>query len=88
MSATEGLIASQAAKVVSSDSHDVVRLIAGISPVDLKMVASEDGQYLLIYCGHELVAAYGAMGGNPDAVEFAEGGRYSVEQLLDLVSGA
>jgi len=79
--------ASELVKVIASSDGNTARLVAGIVPTDLKMAHSDDGQYLFIHCGDEFVAMYGAMGGSPAAVEFADGGSYSVEELLDLVSG-
>jgi hypothetical protein len=79
---------SDVANVVVAGDTDTVRLAAGIAPTDLKMVRSDDRQYLLIHCGDEFVAMYGSAGGSPASVEFADGGCYSVEELLDLVSAA
>lgn len=73
------------AKAVDSSDGTTVRLAPGIAPADLKMGHSDDGQYLLIHCGDEFVAMYGSGGGSPPAVEFADGGCYSIEELLDLV---
>ena len=42
--------------------------------------------YLLITCRSALVAMYGAMGGSVTSVEFADGGSYSVEELLDAIA--
>lgn len=78
--------ADEGAKVVAASDGNTARLAAGIAPADLTVAHSDDGQYLVINCGDELVAVYGAMGGSPTIVEFADGGSYSVEELLDLVS--
>lgn len=51
---------------------------------ELKVSQSDDGQYLLIYAGQVLLAIYGAMGADPEVVEFASGGRYAVQTLLDM----
>jgi hypothetical protein len=77
----------EVAQAVASCDGNTVRLAAGIAPVDLTVAHSYDGQYLLIHCGDEFVAVYGSAGGSPAAVEFADGGRYSIEELLDLVAG-
>jgi hypothetical protein len=70
------------------EDGDTVRLAAGIGPGDLAVAKSPCGQYLLITCSDALVAMYGAMGGSVEAVEFADGGSYSVEELLDVIGGA
>lgn len=70
------------------EDGDTVRLAAGIGPRDLAVAKSPCGQYLLINCGEALVAMYGAMGGSVEAVAFADGGSYSVEELLDVIGGA
>lgn len=54
-------------------------------PGDLAVSRSDDGQYLLLYAGRTLLAIYGAMGADPEYVEFADGGRFSVDELLDMV---
>jgi hypothetical protein len=71
-----------------TEDGDTVRLASGIGPGDLAVARSECGQYLLITCSDALVAMYGAMGGSVEAVEFADGGSYSVEELLDVIGGA
>ena len=53
---------------------------------DLKVSPSNDGQYLLLYAGQKLLAIYGAMGADPEVVEFADGSRFAVDTLLDLVA--
>jgi hypothetical protein len=70
------------------EDGDTVRLAAGIGPGDLAVARSECGQYLLITCREALVAMYGAMGGSVEAVEFADGDSYSVEELLDVIAEA
>ena len=47
---------------------------------------SHDGQYLLIRCAGDVVALYGPMGGSVRAIEFAWGGRYAIEEVLDLIA--
>lgn len=74
------------AKAVESSDGNAVRLAAGITPADLNMAHSGDGQYLLINWRHELVAMYGPMGPDPEVVEFADGSRIAVDQLLDMVA--
>lgn len=87
--AAEGMAGTgELAKAVASGDGNTVRLAAGIAPVDLTVAHSDDGQYLLIHCGGEFAAMYGAMGASPTAVEFADDGSYLVEELLDLVSEA
>lgn len=58
----------------------------GLIRAELKVSGSDDGQYLLIHAGQRLLAIYGAMGADPEIVEFADGGRFSVEQLLDMAA--
>ncbi|OHC66906.1 MAG: hypothetical protein A3H93_15970 [Rhodocyclales bacterium RIFCSPLOWO2_02_FULL_63_24] len=69
-----------------SGAGDTLRLAAGVTLDHLALAHSHDGQYLLIYCGEELLAIYGAMGGNVATIEFADGGCYSVEEVLGLVA--
>ena len=57
-----------------------------VIPRDLKVSRSDDGQYLLLYAGKRLLAIYGAMGADPEVVEFADGRRFAVDALLDLVA--
>ncbi|MBK9021525.1 MAG: hypothetical protein IPL72_16695 [Sulfuritalea sp.] len=49
--------------------------------------ASDCGQYLTLTCGGELIALIGAMGSDVETVEFADGSRYGVEELMDRVAG-
>lgn len=84
----EEIVARLREPVVELGDDDTVRLASGITPGDLAVTASPCGQYLLITCRDALVAMYGAMGGSIEAVEFADGGRYSVEELLDLIGEA
>lgn len=78
--------ADGAADVMELGDGDTVRLAAGITPGDLAVEHSECGQYLLITCRSALVAMYGVMGGSVTSVEFADGGSYSVEELLDAIA--
>lgn len=64
--------------------HYVISTIPG----DLAVRRSDDGQYLLLYAGQTLLAIYGAMGADPEYVEFADGGRFAVDELLDLAASA
>jgi len=80
--------AEEAAEIIEAGDGDTVRLVPGIAPRDLAVARSECGQYLLITCRNALVAMYGAMGGSVEAVEFSDGGRYSVEELLDVIGKA
>lgn len=75
-------------KAVESSDGKSVRLAAGIASTDLMIAHSDDGQYLLINWRQELVAMYGPMGPDPKVVEFADGSRIAVEQLLDMVAAA
>lgn len=68
--------------------------LISMNPSELAVSRSDDGQYLLLYAGQTLLAIYGAMGANPEYIEFADalqeiplgdGGRYAVDELLDLV---
>lgn len=65
---------------------DIARLAPGIFLSDLQLQRSADGQHLLILCDEEAVAIYGPMGPSVAAVEFADGGRFTVESLLDLLA--
>ena len=60
----------------------------GMGPAELVVSRSDDGQYLLLYAGQTLLAIYGAMGTDPEYVEFADGGRFAVDDLLDMAGGA
>jgi len=60
--------------------------VGGEIPGDLNVSHSDDGQYLLLYAGQKLLAIYGAMGADPEFVEFADGRRFAVDALLDLVA--
>ncbi|MBI5107180.1 MAG: hypothetical protein HZA62_00390 [Rhodocyclales bacterium] len=62
-----------------------VRLAVGFGLADLAVEASDCGQYLMLMCGETLVALVGAMGSDVEAVEFADGGRYRVEDLMEMV---
>ncbi|MBN8477291.1 hypothetical protein [Sulfuritalea sp.] len=64
-----------------------VRLGAGFGLPDLAIGASDCGQYLMLTCGGELIALIGAMGSDVETVEFADGSRYRVEELMDRVAG-
>ncbi|MCF8198716.1 MAG: hypothetical protein K9J42_08120 [Sulfuritalea sp.] len=57
-------------------------------PADLKVSRSDDGQYLFIHAGECLLAIYGAMGADPEVVQLADGRRYAVEDLLDMMAPA
>lgn len=61
--------------------------VISLIPGDLAVSRSDDGQYLLLYAGQTLLAIYGAMGADPEFVEFADGGRFAVDELLDMVGG-
>lgn len=77
-----------ASKLVAGGNSDTARLIAGVTLDDLALAHSHDGQYLLICCGEEVLVIYGAMGGSVETIEFADGGCYSVEEVLDRVAAA
>ena len=64
-----------------------VRLGAGFGLPDLAVGTSDCGQYLMLTCGGELIALIGAMGSDVETVEFADGSRYRVEELMDRVAG-
>lgn len=65
-------------------THRPGRLVVG----DLSVSHSDDGQYLLLYAGQQLLAIYGAMGADPEYIEFADGGRIAVDVLFDLAARA
>jgi hypothetical protein len=69
-----------------ADQGGGLSYVMGLVPGDLAVSRSDDGQYLLLYAGQTLLAIYGAMGADPEFVEFADGGRYAVDDLLDMVA--
>lgn len=71
----------------STGEAPIVRLGAGIGLADLAVEASDCGQYLMLTCQGALVALVGAMGSDVESVEFADGGSYRIEELMDLVGG-
>lgn len=76
-----------ATEVATGEPAATVRLGPGLGVADLALGASDCGQYLMLTCGGELVALIGAMGSDVEAVEFADGARYRVEELMDRVAG-
>ncbi|MBI5898252.1 MAG: hypothetical protein HZB40_03390 [Rhodocyclales bacterium] len=70
----------------AADASGTLRLAAGIGLADLAVESSDCGQYLMLKCGELLVALVGAMGSDVEAVEFADGTRYRVEDLMDMVA--
>ncbi len=70
-----------------ADDAMTVRLGAGFGLPDLAVGTSDCGQYLMLTCGGELIALIGAMGSDVENVEFADGSRYRVEELMDRVAG-
>jgi hypothetical protein len=72
----------------SPDQGQELSYVISMIPGDLAVRRSDDGQYLLLYAGQTLLAIYGAMGADPEYVEFADGGRFSVDDLLDMAAGA
>lgn len=70
-----------------SDQGEELSYVIRLIPDDLSISRSDDGQYLLLYAGQTLLAIYGAMGADPEYVEFADGGRFAVDELLDMVGG-
>ena len=70
------------------DGRDAANFAGILNPGELKVGRSDDGQYLLLYAGQTLLAIYGAMGTDPEYVEFADGGRFAVDDLLDMAGGA
>ena len=81
-------LVNAAAAQGAGDAGAIVRLGPGLDLTDLAVGASGCGQYLLITCCGEVVAMVGAMGSDVATVEFADGGRYPVEELLDLLGTA
>ncbi|MDP2136003.1 MAG: hypothetical protein Q8J99_20560 [Sulfuritalea sp.] len=71
-----------------TDGDAVATPAGGLVVGDLSVGRSDDGQYLLLYAGQTLLAIYGAMGADPEFVEFADGGRFAVDDLLDMVAAA
>lgn len=70
-----------------TDMRKSMNHAARLIPGDLTVGRSDDGQYLLIYAGQTLLAIYGAMGADPEVVEFADGQRFAVDDLLDMAAG-
>lgn len=70
----------------AADAGGTIRLGAGIGLADLAVESSDCGHYLMLMCGESLVALVGATGSDVEAVEFADGMRYRVEDLLDMVA--
>lgn len=70
-----------------SDQGQAATHAGRMDPGALAVSRSDDGQYLLLYAGQTLLAIYGAMGADPEFVEFADGGRFAVDELLDMVGG-
>ena len=68
------------------DGRKTAKHAGNLNPGELSVDRSDDGQYLLLYAGQKLLAIYGAMGADPEFVEFADGGRVAVDDLLDMVS--
>lgn len=64
----------------------LVRLANGVGLSDLAVEASDCGQYVMLMCGPTLVALMGAEGSDVDSVEFSDGRRYRVGELIDLVT--
>lgn len=71
-----------------ADQGEGLSYVIGMVPADLAVSRSDDGQYLLLYAGQTLLAIYGAMGADPEFVEFVDGGRFAVDELIDMVAGA
>ncbi|MCX7150384.1 MAG: hypothetical protein NTY05_13440 [Rhodocyclales bacterium] len=76
----------EAKEPAAIDSPASAPSAGGAIPYDLNVSHSDDGQYLLLYTGKKLLAIYGAMGADPEFVEFADGSRFAVDALLDLVA--
>jgi hypothetical protein len=70
----------------SAPAATTIQLGQGLGLADLAVEASDCGQYLMLMCGETLVALVGAMGSDVEAVEFADGGRYRVEDLMEMVT--
>ncbi|MFH1869004.1 MAG: hypothetical protein ABIK82_00665 [Pseudomonadota bacterium] len=71
----------------NSEQDKELSYVISLIPGNLAVSRSDDGQYLLLYAGQTLLAIYGAMGADPEFVEFADGGRFAVDELLDMVGG-
>ena len=59
-----------------------IHFAAGITPDDLSMVASDDGQHLLILCRDLEVAIITSMGCNVERFRFADGRHCTAEDLF------
>lgn len=58
-------------------------LCPDIRVADMRLVPSDDGHYLLIYCRRRIVAIVGSMGGSVDVFEFTDAGRLSAMELIE-----
>jgi hypothetical protein len=68
--------------------NGALRLAPGTTLADMRLVSSDDGQYLFIYCGQIIVAMMGSMGGDVDFFEFADASRISALDLIEKLSPA
>ena len=62
-------------------------LCPGVRLADMRLGASDDGQYLLIYCRRRIVAILGSMGGNVEVFQFADAGRLIAAELIERIAG-
>jgi len=63
-----------------------ITLCHGITPQHLRLIASNDGGHLFIYCGPLLIAIQSAMGCDIDGFNFADGNRYTPAEILEKLS--
>lgn len=61
---------------------DKACLCPDVRLADMRLVPSDDGQYLLICCRHRIVAIVGSMGGDVEVFEFADVGRLTAMELI------
>lgn len=76
-------------EAVTVDTHAAdatVRLADGIGPGDLAVASSDCGQYRQLMYGQLRLALVGGAGGDVEVVEFADGRRYRVEELMAMLS--
>lgn len=71
--------------VRSSEDGRHISFVDGITLGDLRVTPSDDGGHLLIHCREQLIAMLGCMGGSPESFAFADGRRYSAEELIGML---
>lgn len=65
---------------------ETMRFGADVTLADMRLAASGDGHYLLIYCRRRIVAILGSMGGNVERFEFADAGHMTAMELIERIA--